>query len=262
MHKKSQRLLSIRDLPPVLKSLDQLQVCIGGKTKSHHAEEWIVTAKTRQALYKEVEQTIKQLHPYEEPGIIAMPMIAGSSSYFTWISQETNSEKSKVETGTEKMKAQLIHDFNEAYEKLIHAATTAAKQGIKAQEGAWGPREILAHIAAWAVFTTQQIPQIVAGLPPMNYDSDIQHTTIDDDFNVAMIAILGDQSFEQIVHITHKTHQKFVQMLIGLDYDIFVPSNYVYERMRRVIDHHIQHAQELEAMNLYSDGSPQHTTKS
>lgn len=95
-----------------------------------HTEEWVVTAKTRQALYKEVEQAIKQLHPYEELGIIAMPMIAGSTSYFAWITQETKREKSNINIGTEQMKAQLIYDFDEAYEKLTLAATTVMQQGI------------------------------------------------------------------------------------------------------------------------------------
>ncbi len=54
-----------------------------------NAEEWIVTAKTRLALYREVEEAIRHLHPYEEPGIIALPVIAGSTSYFSWIAKET-----------------------------------------------------------------------------------------------------------------------------------------------------------------------------
>ncbi len=80
------------------------------------------------------------------------------------------------------------------------------------------------------------------------YDSDIQHATVDEDFNSAVIAILGDQSFEQVIHIAHQTHQKFIQMLTEQDDNIFVLGNYVYERIKRVIDHHIEHAQELEAL--------------
>lgn len=216
------------------------------KGKMTSAQEWIVTAKTRRALYKEVEQVIKHLHPYEEPGIIAIPIIAGSASYFSWISQETSREESqRVELGQAHTKAQLIQAFDEAYEKLIRAATVAKEQGVKV--GEWGPREVLAHIAGWAVFTTKQIPRIIAGLPPVTYDNDIQHAIVDDDHNSAIITILGDQSFEQVTHIAHQTHQKFVQMLTEQDDNIFVPSNYVYERVKRVIDHHAQHAQELEA---------------
>lgn len=58
-----------------------------------HAEEWVVTAKTRFDCYPMVEQAIKQLHPYEEPGIIAFPILAGSASYLAWIAQETRWEQ-------------------------------------------------------------------------------------------------------------------------------------------------------------------------
>ena len=54
-----------------------------------HAQEWLMTAKTRLPLYQAVEQAIRHLHSYEEPGIIALPIIAGSTSYFSWIAKET-----------------------------------------------------------------------------------------------------------------------------------------------------------------------------
>ena len=53
------------------------------------AEEWICAAKTRKELYEDVEMALKSLHPYEEPEIIAMPIIAGSESYLHWIREET-----------------------------------------------------------------------------------------------------------------------------------------------------------------------------
>lgn len=39
----------------------------------------------------------KQLHPYEEPVIIAFPILAGSASYFAWILQETGREQPREE---------------------------------------------------------------------------------------------------------------------------------------------------------------------
>lgn len=53
------------------------------------AQEWVCTAKTRQALYPEVEQAIRALHPYEEPEIVATPILAGSQGYLDWIAGET-----------------------------------------------------------------------------------------------------------------------------------------------------------------------------
>jgi len=57
--------------------------------KMEVAEEWVCVAKTRKDLYEEVEKTLKSLHPYEEPEIIATPIIAGSESYLNWIIAET-----------------------------------------------------------------------------------------------------------------------------------------------------------------------------
>ncbi len=53
------------------------------------AEEWICAIKTRKELFEDVADMIKRLHPYEEPEIIAIPIIAGSEGYLDWIVQET-----------------------------------------------------------------------------------------------------------------------------------------------------------------------------
>jgi periplasmic divalent cation tolerance protein len=56
------------------------------------AQEWVCIAKTRQALYQEVEQAIRALHPYEEPEIIATPILTGSQGYLDWIAGETKKQ--------------------------------------------------------------------------------------------------------------------------------------------------------------------------
>lgn len=48
--------------------------------------EWQILAKTEAALYPEVEAAIHAAHSYEEPEIIAVPILAGSSGYLDWIS--------------------------------------------------------------------------------------------------------------------------------------------------------------------------------
>jgi hypothetical protein len=107
---------------------------------------------------------------------------------------------------------------------------------------------VLAHVAGWAAQATVHIPQVLAGMPPLAYASEAQHEAFDDTFNAAMIAVLGDQSLEEVLTIMGHTHQRFVAMLRALDSGYFVPDNYMYERMKRVIDHHIFHAQELDKL--------------
>ncbi len=53
------------------------------------AEEWLCLMKTRQDLYERVEQAIRENHPYDEPEILAMPVLAGSETYLEWIVSET-----------------------------------------------------------------------------------------------------------------------------------------------------------------------------
>jgi len=59
------------------------------KGKQEKSEEWLCLIKTREELYLQVENTIKSIHPYETPEIIAIPIIAGSPEYLKWINSET-----------------------------------------------------------------------------------------------------------------------------------------------------------------------------
>lgn len=49
------------------------------------AEEWMCLAKTTGARYAELEAAIRELHPYEEPEVVATPIVAGSPGYLAWV---------------------------------------------------------------------------------------------------------------------------------------------------------------------------------
>jgi periplasmic divalent cation tolerance protein len=55
------------------------------------AREWQCAAKTEAALYAEVEATIREAHSYEQPEIVAIPILAGSRGYLDWISASLKS---------------------------------------------------------------------------------------------------------------------------------------------------------------------------
>lgn len=57
------------------------------KGKIENAREWYSVIKTRKNLYQKVEETIKALHPYEVPEIIALPILEGNKDYLDWITQ-------------------------------------------------------------------------------------------------------------------------------------------------------------------------------
>jgi periplasmic divalent cation tolerance protein len=51
------------------------------------AREWMCVAKTEASKYPELEAAIRELHSYEEPEILATPVIAGSKGYLEWIGE-------------------------------------------------------------------------------------------------------------------------------------------------------------------------------
>jgi len=51
------------------------------------AEEWQCLAKTAASLYPRVEAAIREAHSYEEPEIVAIPILAGSPGYLAWIGE-------------------------------------------------------------------------------------------------------------------------------------------------------------------------------
>ena len=52
------------------------------------AEEWLCIAKSRAGLYAEVEAAIRELHPYEVPEILAVPVLAAHHDYLDWLRTE------------------------------------------------------------------------------------------------------------------------------------------------------------------------------
>lgn len=53
------------------------------------AEEWVCRAKCRAEHFDAVERAIAELHSYDVPEIIAVPIIAGSGRYLDWLAEET-----------------------------------------------------------------------------------------------------------------------------------------------------------------------------
>ncbi|HUN31056.1 MAG TPA: divalent-cation tolerance protein CutA [Trebonia sp.] len=53
------------------------------------AEEWLVFFKTTTDRCEELIQFIAERHSYDEPEIAAVPFVAGSAAYLTWMREET-----------------------------------------------------------------------------------------------------------------------------------------------------------------------------
>jgi periplasmic divalent cation tolerance protein len=53
--------------------------------KTEHAEEHLILMKSRQDLFEKLAETVKTLHSYEVPEILALPIVAGSKAYLAWL---------------------------------------------------------------------------------------------------------------------------------------------------------------------------------
>ncbi len=53
------------------------------------AEEWLVALKLPADRYEELAALLTERHSYDEPEIVATPIVRGSASYLTWITEET-----------------------------------------------------------------------------------------------------------------------------------------------------------------------------
>lgn len=53
------------------------------------AEEWLVMLKLPADRFSELAAFITERHSYDEPEIVALPILAGSASYLSWIREET-----------------------------------------------------------------------------------------------------------------------------------------------------------------------------
>jgi len=60
--------------------------------KLEESNEYKLEIKSLKALFREIEALIKDLHSYETPEIIAIPIIFGSKDYLNWLKSEVASE--------------------------------------------------------------------------------------------------------------------------------------------------------------------------
>jgi periplasmic divalent cation tolerance protein len=56
------------------------------KGKIQNDDEWQLVVKTELSRFAALEAKVRQVHSYEVPEIIALPILAGSSPYLNWIS--------------------------------------------------------------------------------------------------------------------------------------------------------------------------------
>ena len=58
------------------------------------AEEFLILIKTASDRYTELEATICDVHPYDVPEILALPVTAGNRAYLDWLQEEIAASRS------------------------------------------------------------------------------------------------------------------------------------------------------------------------
>jgi periplasmic divalent cation tolerance protein len=61
--------------------------------KLERTEEWLVLLKLPADRYDELAVFLTERHSYDEPEIIALPILAGSPAYLTWLRDETRPQE-------------------------------------------------------------------------------------------------------------------------------------------------------------------------
>jgi periplasmic divalent cation tolerance protein len=53
--------------------------------KIHEAKEFLVLMKSDEKLFEKISKTIKEMHSYEVPEILALPIVKGWTPYVEWL---------------------------------------------------------------------------------------------------------------------------------------------------------------------------------
>jgi periplasmic divalent cation tolerance protein len=56
------------------------------------AEEWLLMLKLPASGYEALADFLARRHSYDEPEIVATPIVAGSEAYLSWIAEETREQ--------------------------------------------------------------------------------------------------------------------------------------------------------------------------
>lgn len=57
------------------------------RSNIEHASEWYCHLKTAVSRLPALQKRIRELHPYEVPEIVALPIVDGDASYLKWIEE-------------------------------------------------------------------------------------------------------------------------------------------------------------------------------
>lgn len=88
--KKISKALIELKLAACVSTIDKVDSMFSWNGETCNEHELLLVIKTRKELFEKNENIIKELHSYNVPEIIGLPIVAGSQDYLGWIEHETN----------------------------------------------------------------------------------------------------------------------------------------------------------------------------
>ncbi len=68
---------------------DKIQSFYWWKNAIEHSDEYLLTLKTRESLVHELEEYLKEIHPYDTPEILCNLVDRSEADYLGWVIEET-----------------------------------------------------------------------------------------------------------------------------------------------------------------------------
>ncbi len=81
------RALVERRLAACVQALGGLHSIYAWKGQVEEADEVLLLVKTSERLFPGIREVLRELHPYEVPELVAVPIAAGSPDYLTWMGE-------------------------------------------------------------------------------------------------------------------------------------------------------------------------------
>lgn len=74
-----------RKLAACVNIISRVQSIYRWEGKTQEAEEWMLVIKSRADSFEQLRDAIKELHPYELPECLSLPVEEGSEEYLNWV---------------------------------------------------------------------------------------------------------------------------------------------------------------------------------
>ncbi|OGC77750.1 MAG: cytochrome C biogenesis protein CcdA [candidate division Zixibacteria bacterium RBG_16_50_21] len=87
--KKISRALVKERLAACVNIIPRMDSIFYWKNKISEERETLLIVKTRISLFSKLSKSVKGLHSYQVPEIIALPIISGEKNYLNWMEKET-----------------------------------------------------------------------------------------------------------------------------------------------------------------------------